>query len=171
MGAIADAVWAYAQPLLDDTDGSVEDVNRALSVSQLCWSIAMLPKEKRDESFRKMRPIVESYGEDFEEFRISVLDPMIQRHEEMFRAAPSGSEHLVTGPRRGRRTRRKIPRNRSVRPVSVSQRPQIQILLPSEDLMGFVVPVLNLPFVPQLRQHLATGLFDRVDATGFQSKT
>jgi hypothetical protein len=53
----------------------------------------------------------------------------------------------------------------------VSQRPQIQILLPSEDLMGFVVPVLNLPFVPQLRQRLATGLFDRVDATGFQSKT
>jgi hypothetical protein len=84
MGAIADAVWAYAQPLLDGTDGSVEDMNRALSISQLCWNIAMLPEEKRDESFRKMRPIVESYGLDFEEFRTSVLDPMVQRHEEMF---------------------------------------------------------------------------------------
>jgi len=40
--------------------------------------------------------------------------------------------------------------------------------LPSEDLMGFAGPVLNLPFVLQLRQRLATGLFDRVDATGFQ---
>ena len=53
MGAIADAVWAYAQPLLDDTDGSVEDMNWALSLSQLCWNLAC--SRKRNESNRSRK--------------------------------------------------------------------------------------------------------------------
>jgi SEC-C motif len=84
MGAISDAVWAYAQPLLDDTDGSDEDLNWALSLSQLCWNLALLSKEKREQSIEEMRPMLLEAGADFEEFRTSVLGPMIQRHEEMF---------------------------------------------------------------------------------------
>ena len=38
MGAIADAIAAYAQPLLDETDGSLEQMNKALAVTQLCWT-------------------------------------------------------------------------------------------------------------------------------------
>ena len=72
MGAIADAVWAYAQPLLDDTDGSVEDMNWALSLSQLCWNLALLSKEKREQSIEEMRPMLLEAGADFEEFRTSV---------------------------------------------------------------------------------------------------
>jgi hypothetical protein len=34
MGALADAVLAFAQPLLDQTDGSAEGLNRAMALSQ-----------------------------------------------------------------------------------------------------------------------------------------
>lgn len=35
MGAIADAIVAYAQPLIDQTDGSLEQLNQALAMSQV----------------------------------------------------------------------------------------------------------------------------------------
>ncbi len=53
MGAIAEAIVAYAQPLLDETDGSVEQLNKAFSISQLCYNLALLPQDSRDESLSK----------------------------------------------------------------------------------------------------------------------
>ena len=38
MGAIAEGIAAYAQPLLDQTDGSLEQLNNAMTISQLCWN-------------------------------------------------------------------------------------------------------------------------------------
>jgi len=32
MGAMAEAIVAYAQPLVDETDGSIEQMNKAMSV-------------------------------------------------------------------------------------------------------------------------------------------
>lgn len=84
MGAIAEAIAAYAQPLIDATDGSLEAVNDALSVSQLCWNIAILPKVKQDEALSGVGLDLEMQSEEFETFRQSVLIPMIRRHEEMF---------------------------------------------------------------------------------------
>jgi len=84
MGAIAESMVAYAQPLLDATDGSLEQMQRAMSISQACWNLALLPKEKRNESIEELRPMLQEAGTDFEEFRTSLIIPMIQRHEEMF---------------------------------------------------------------------------------------
>ncbi len=38
MGAIAEAFRDYAQPLLDQTDGSEEQLRKALGLSQICYN-------------------------------------------------------------------------------------------------------------------------------------
>jgi hypothetical protein len=84
MGAIAEAIVGYAQPLIDQTDGSHEQMEKALAISQVCWNLALLPKEKQEESLREMQPSLGMDDDEFDEFRSTVLVPMIQRHEEMF---------------------------------------------------------------------------------------
>ncbi|MGH8564963.1 MAG: hypothetical protein ACREXW_13120 [Gammaproteobacteria bacterium] len=84
MGDIADAIAAYAQPLLDETDGSAEQVNRAFALGQLCWNLALLPEEGRDDALGKMRSTLNMDEDEFEAFRCSVVVPMIRRHQEMF---------------------------------------------------------------------------------------
>lgn len=39
MGAIANAIVAYAQPLLDQTNGAVDQMNRAMMLGQMCWNV------------------------------------------------------------------------------------------------------------------------------------
>ena len=84
MGTIAEAMVAYAQPLLDQTDGSTDQMNRAFALGQLCWNLALLPEEERDETLGKMRPTLKMDDDEFEAFRRSVVVPMIRRHQEMF---------------------------------------------------------------------------------------
>jgi hypothetical protein len=84
MGAIAEAITAYAQPLLDQTDGSVDQLNNAFAIGQLCWNLALLPEEERDEALGRMRPTLKMEDNEFAAFRLSVIVPMISRHQEMF---------------------------------------------------------------------------------------
>ena len=84
MGAIAEGIVAYAQPLLDQTDGSEEQLSKAMTISQLCWNIALLPEDGRDQMLSEMRPSLHMDEDEFDEFRRSIIDPMIRRHEEMF---------------------------------------------------------------------------------------
>jgi hypothetical protein len=84
MGAIAEGIVAYAQPLLDQTDGSVEQLNKAMTISQLCWNLALLSEDGRDRMLSQMRPSLNMDEEQFGEFRRSIIDPMIRRHLEMF---------------------------------------------------------------------------------------
>jgi len=84
MGAIAEGIVAYAQPLLDQTDGSVEQLNKAMTISQLCWNLALLSEDGRDRMLSQMRPSLDMNEEQFGEFRRSIIDPMIRRHLEMF---------------------------------------------------------------------------------------
>jgi|CXWL01.1.fsa_nt_gi hypothetical protein len=84
MGAIAEAIMAYAQPLIDQTDGSLDQLNRALALGQLCWNLALLPEEERDKVLGETRPTLKMEDDEFEAFRCSVVGPMIRRHEEMF---------------------------------------------------------------------------------------
>ncbi len=84
MGAIAEGIAAYAQPLLDQTDGSMEQLNKALTISQLCWNLALLPEDRRDQMLSNMRPSLQMNDDEFDEFRRSIIDPMIRRHQEMF---------------------------------------------------------------------------------------
>ncbi|HVC94462.1 MAG TPA: SEC-C metal-binding domain-containing protein [Pirellulales bacterium] len=97
MGAIAEAIVAYAQPLLDETNGSEEDLNKALSISQLCFNLALLPEEKREEFISDMRSTLEMDDDEFDAFRRTVVAPMIRRHEEMF---PVMHRRHSTGPSR-----------------------------------------------------------------------
>jgi SEC-C motif len=84
MGAIADAIVAFAQPLLDQTDGSVEQMNKAFQLSQLCYNLALVPKDSREASIGELRQSLEMDDAEFDAFRSEILVPMIQRHEAMF---------------------------------------------------------------------------------------
>ena len=84
MGAIADAITRFAQPLLDATDGSPEDIQRALSLSQLCWNLALMPEDAREQSLVGMQPTLKMNDADFQEFRRDLILPMVRRHHAMF---------------------------------------------------------------------------------------
>jgi hypothetical protein len=56
MGTMAQAVAVYAQPLLDNTDGSADQMNHALALGTLCWNLALVPEEERDQMLREMGP-------------------------------------------------------------------------------------------------------------------
>ena len=84
MGAIADAIAAYAQPLIDETDGSMEQVNLALTISQACWNLALLPKDQRQSAMKSLAEVLSLDDAEFPDFQRSTLEPMIRRHEEMF---------------------------------------------------------------------------------------
>jgi hypothetical protein len=87
MGAIADATVAYARPLIDETDGSMEQVNNALQISTLCWNLSLMPEEAREKAIGDMRATLDMMNDaEFDEFRNKVIMPMIRRHEEMFPA-------------------------------------------------------------------------------------
>ena len=84
MGALAEALVAYAQPLIDQTDGSEEQLNKAFAISQLCFNLALLPDDQRDTILDETRHKIGMDEAEFAEFRRSVIVPMIRRHEEMF---------------------------------------------------------------------------------------
>ncbi len=84
MGAIAEAMVAYAQPLIDLTDGSEEQLNKAFAISQLCFNLAVSSKDVQDKTISEMQPSLQMDDDEFDEFRRCILVPMIQRHEEIF---------------------------------------------------------------------------------------
>ena len=88
MGIIAESIGAYAQPLLDETDGSAEDMQKAFTLAQVCWNLALLPERERDVEIGELRPSFHMDDNEFEDFRRSLLMPMIQRHHEMFPNMP-----------------------------------------------------------------------------------
>lgn len=84
MGAIADAVAAFMQPLIDQTDGSEEQLEKALAIGQLCFNIAQLPDDEREDAICEFQSRLGMDDEEFDDVRRTVLDPMITRHEDMF---------------------------------------------------------------------------------------
>jgi hypothetical protein len=107
MGAMAEAIVAYAQPLLDQTDGSLEQMNKAFALAQICYNLALVPKDIRDGEISRIRQDMEMNDEEFEGFRRGIVEPMIRRHEEMFpvlhqrvsaRALPGRLEPQVSSP-------------------------------------------------------------------------
>ena len=97
MGAIADAMVAYVQPLLDKSDGSPDQVQKSFMIGQLCWNLALLPVSERDKSLDDMRAPFNMDDETFEEFRRDIVWPMIQRHEEMFPQMHRGAASHFAG--------------------------------------------------------------------------
>jgi hypothetical protein len=84
MGAIADAIVAYAQPLIDSTDGSHDELSKALALAQFCYNLALLPDEERQNALSEMRANLEMDDAELDAFRRDIIVPMIERHEQMF---------------------------------------------------------------------------------------
>ena len=84
MGAIAEGFAAYAQPLFDETDGSIDKMNHAMTVAQMCWNLALLPEDQRETAIDEMKPALKMTDEVFADFRQNLILPMIHRHHEMF---------------------------------------------------------------------------------------
>jgi hypothetical protein len=84
VGAIAESIVAYARPLFDETDGSLETMNRAMAIAQMCWNLALMPENQRETAIDGMKSASKMSDEDFAEFREHVIVPMINRHCEMF---------------------------------------------------------------------------------------
>jgi uncharacterized protein YecA (UPF0149 family) len=74
--------------LLDGTDGSAADMQKAMTLAQVCWNLALLPEEDRAAQIAEMRPSIPMDDNEFEGFRRSVVLPMIRRHHEMFPHMP-----------------------------------------------------------------------------------
>ena len=84
MGVIAEALAAYAQPLLDQTDGSEGQLNKAVAISQFCFNLSLMPEDDRDRAIRDMGLALEMDDDEFDDFQRSIVVPMIRRHQEMF---------------------------------------------------------------------------------------
>lgn len=84
MGAIGQAMAAFAQPLIDQTDGSPQQVQKAVTIATLCWNMAIVPDVEHDEFLNGMREAIRMSDDEFREFRQNVIDPMIRRHRQMF---------------------------------------------------------------------------------------
>lgn len=74
----------YVQPLLEDGDGSLDQVQRAYSLAQIFWNLALLPEDAREKSITTMQSTMGMDQAEFEDFRAIVVDPMIKRHWELF---------------------------------------------------------------------------------------
>ena len=72
MGVMAESIVAYAQPLLDATDGSHEQMQNALSIARRCWNLALLPETEQKESLAEMQPALKLDEAEFANFRHSV---------------------------------------------------------------------------------------------------
>ena len=95
MGVMADSLGAYMQPLIDQTDGSANEMQKALSIGQFCWNLALLPEEEREKMMLDIQTHLQMDEDRFCEFRRSIIAPMIQRHYEMFPRMPRmGSTHF-----------------------------------------------------------------------------
>jgi hypothetical protein len=80
----ADQLMAFAAPLLDATDGSTDEVDKATAVASALWNLALLPKEQRETS---LLATAQSLGGASDEARSEFLGLarlMIERHEDMF---------------------------------------------------------------------------------------
>lgn len=94
MGAIAESIMSYAQPLLDQTDGSIGGMNRAMAVAQTCWNLALLPEDRRDAAIDEIKAALDMADGEFAEFRQQVVLPMIRRHHEMFPGMHARSKQI-----------------------------------------------------------------------------
>ncbi len=84
MGTLAKALAEYAQPLIDQTDGSPEQLERALMFAQICFNLALLPEDEREKSIEESQATLKLNDADFAAFKRVVIRPMIDRHREMF---------------------------------------------------------------------------------------
>jgi uncharacterized protein YecA (UPF0149 family) len=84
MGVIGDTILEYIQPLLQGTDGSEEQLQKAARLGQTCWNLALMPDSKRAEAIAQLQSSLEMDDKMFAEFRAEMIEPMVERHKTMF---------------------------------------------------------------------------------------
>ncbi|OED34860.1 hypothetical protein AB833_31720 [Chromatiales bacterium (ex Bugula neritina AB1)] len=84
MANIAESMELYAQPLLEETDGSQAQLQNAYSIAQLCWNLSLLPEDSQKDNLKSMQPELNMTDAEFSNFCDTVIDPMIKRRIEMF---------------------------------------------------------------------------------------
>ena len=84
MGVFGEGFVRYAQPLIDQTDGSHAQLQKALSIAQLCYNLALRPADQVGKALLDMQPIFGMDEVKFNEFVKSIVAPMIKRHHDMF---------------------------------------------------------------------------------------
>jgi len=82
----AQQMMDFAKPLVDATDGSAEDVQRALDLSLLLWNVADVDDAAREELLSKM---AERFEDEQREAFQRLARMMVERKREMF---PQGEE-------------------------------------------------------------------------------
>ena len=111
MGVIAQSIVAYAQPLIK-RNSSMEQTQHAMMLAQICWNLSVMPDEKREARLTEIQKTLEFSDTDFNEFRKDVIDPMIQRHKEMFPNMRTGrSEEFIPSASYAKELPPKIGRN------------------------------------------------------------
>lgn len=80
MGFTAESFKTFAQPLIDEC----KSIEFAMFLAEICWNLAIVPPEGREDVLKKMREIISMEDLEFEEIQRDVINPMIQRHKEMF---------------------------------------------------------------------------------------
>jgi len=73
----------FAQPLLDQTDGSIEAMNKAMSVGMVCWNMAIVSAEERDLMLTEFVDKTFPDEETRAAFR-EIAQFMIARHRRLF---------------------------------------------------------------------------------------
>jgi hypothetical protein len=81
---IGDALAVYAQVLIDETDGSTEQMRRAFDIAMVCWNMALMSESRREECMADFQTHTDMSDARFAAFRRVIVDPMIRRHAAMF---------------------------------------------------------------------------------------
>jgi len=84
LGHFGNAFAEYVQPLIDQCDGSEEQIKTAFMLGQVCWNLALSPADIREEMYCDMQRTFKLDNVKFEELLDSTIFPMIRRHVEMF---------------------------------------------------------------------------------------
>jgi hypothetical protein len=91
MGNLGNDIMEYGRPLLNATDGSDGEVDRALKLIQICWNLSLASEELRPKMLKALRPRMDMDDDQFREFNDKIIRVMIERHEQMFPELHSGS--------------------------------------------------------------------------------
>jgi hypothetical protein len=71
----------YAQPLLDSTDGSLEETQRVLDLAMIFWNAALMDADARDATLGELAG---KYEGDLRDEFWNMARMMIERHRAMF---------------------------------------------------------------------------------------
>jgi hypothetical protein len=81
----AQQMMDFAQPLIDQSDGSTDALNKALSIAMIFWNLALTPEQEREQALVEiMAGMSAGESDDVRSAFQAMAETMIERHREMF---------------------------------------------------------------------------------------